>query len=226
MNNNDEDNIRIVLVDDHGLMREALTAMLSQVPGISVVGCAASGEELISHLTTFAPQVILMDIVMHGMSGLEATKWVKDRDPDVKVILLSGEIKKEFLTIGIQTGIDGYLTKDVEKNTLVNAIKSVHGGNKYFNEAITALVFEDFYNKNKNGTYKAKAETLDNLTKREVEVLSLIATGKSNKEVAGELFISVKTVETHKGHILEKLGLENVAQLVKYAIKNKIIADF
>lgn len=226
MNNKNEDKIRIVLVDDHGLMREALTAMLSDVPGISVVGCAASGEELISHLAAFAPDVILMDIVMHGMSGLEATKWVKDRDPEVKVILLSGEIKKEFLTIGIQTGIDGYLTKDVEKDTLVKAIRSVHGGNKYFNEAITSLVFEDFYNKNKNGTVRAKTETLDNLTKRELEVLSLIAAGKSNKEVAGELFISIKTVETHKGHILEKLGLDNVAQLVKYAIKNKIIADF
>ena len=223
---NDQKKINIAIVDDHGLMREALNVMLQQVPDMSVAGCVASGEDLINQLDILQPDVILMDIIMNGMTGIEATKWAKDRHPAVKVILLSAEVNKEFVTVGIQAGIDGYLTKDVEKERLIDAIRCVYGGTKYFNEAITALVFEYFYTRNKNGGVKPQARELDSLTKREVEVLSLIANGRKGKEVADELFISIKTVETHKSHILQKLGLHNVAQLVKYAIKNKIVSDF
>jgi DNA-binding NarL/FixJ family response regulator len=165
-----------------------------------------------------------MDIMMKGMTGIETTRWLKERNSKVKVILLSGEIKKEFVSAGIQSGIDGYLTKDVEKEILVEAIRATHNGEKFFNEAITSLVFEDFYKKEKNGRQGKQQLILNDLTKREVEVLALIAGGKSNKETADELFISIKTVDTHKSHILDKLGLKNTAELVKYAIKNKLIS--
>ena len=217
--------IRVVLVDDHGLMRDALAVTLSDVPGIAVVGCARSGEDLLNQLDTFQPDIILMDIVMQGMSGIEATRWVKDRDSKIKIILLSGEIRKEFVTVGIQTGIDGYLSKDSDKEVLVNAIRSVSDGRKYFNEAITALVLDDFYRIHTNGRVQEDNKKLSDLTRRELEVLTLIASGRTTKEVADELFISVKTVETHKSNILDKLGLRNIAELVKYAIKNKLISD-
>jgi DNA-binding NarL/FixJ family response regulator len=159
---------------------------------------------------------------MGGMTGLEATRWIKEQDKNIKVIIISSEVKKEFVSEGIKSGIDGYLPKNADKATLVDAIRSVHQGNKYFNQAITNLVFEDFYKIEKEGN-KASRPVAQGLTKRENEVLELVAQGKSNKEVADTLFISTKTVETHKSNILEKLGLKNTAELVKYAIKNNII---
>jgi DNA-binding NarL/FixJ family response regulator len=216
--------IKVVLVDDHTLMRDALAHTLQQHDEIQIVGSLPSGEEMINKFRLLTPDLIIMDIMMRGMTGIEATRWIKERSNAVKIILLSSEIKKEFVTAGIQAGIDGYLPKDVEKDVLMKAIHSVMKGERYFNEAITSLVFEDFYNKEKTSHHAHKQLELTELSKREMEVLALIAAGKSTKEVADELFISTKTVDTHKMHILDKLGLRNTAELVKYAIKNNLIS--
>ena len=217
-------NIKVLIVDDHRLLRDGLAALLKQAPDIEIVGSVASGEEAINIFPTLRPDVILMDIMMGGMTGIEATRWVKEQDGHVKVILISSEIKKELVTAGIQCGIDGYLPKDVDFNVLCDAIRTVQGGGRYFNEAITNLVFEDFYQKKKLTNTQGKVTLPNDLTKREQEVLALVASGKSNQEVADDLFISIKTVDTHKNHILDKLGLKNTAELVKYAIKNKLIS--
>ncbi len=215
--------INVLLVDDHTLMRDGISAMLKEVDDFEIVGALSSGEEAVSSFRALNADVILMDIVMKGMNGIEATRWIKERDSKVKVILLSMEVKKEFLKAGIQSGIDGYLPKDVNKETLVKAIQEVHNEGKYFNDAITALIFDDFYQREKASTQNQVHLKTSDLTKREQEVLTLVASGKSNKEVAEELFISIKTVETHKTHILDKLGLKNTAELVKYAIKKGLI---
>ena len=214
--------IRLFLVDDHTLMRDGIISMLSDYEDIHVVGSSPTGEEAISQIQELKPDIVLMDIMLRGMTGIEATRWIKEQDQNVKVILVSMEVKKEFLSAGIQCGINGYIPKDTDKETMIKAIRTVYGGERYFTEAITKLVFEDFYvhEKLKN------PETIrlpNDLTKREYEVLGLVAMGKGNKEIAELLFISVKTVETHKGHILEKLGLKNSAELIKYAIKNNIV---
>jgi DNA-binding NarL/FixJ family response regulator len=214
--------IRIVLVDDHAMLRDGISAMLKDVNGIEVVAAFSSGEEVVEEFETYKPSIILMDIVMKGMNGIEATRWIKERSPQTKVIIISSELKKEFVSTGIKCGIDGYLPKDASKATLVEAIRAVNEGNKYFNEAITSLVFEDFYQAEKSGV-RPKRKITEGLTRRESEVMEHIALGKTNLEVADTLFISVKTVETHKTNILEKLGLRNTAELVRYAIKNKII---
>lgn len=217
-----QDTIRVLLVDDHTMLREGLSFLLSHVGGIQIVGGVSSGEEAVNSLKDYNPNVILMDIMMGGMTGIEATRWIKEQEPDMKVIIISSEVKKEFVSAGIKCGIDGYLPKDADKETLIEAIKAVSRGEKYFNKAITNLIFEDYYNSEKTGR-KAKTKISVGLTKREHEVLEQVASGKSNQEVADTLFISVKTVETHKTNILEKLGLKNTAELVKYAIKNNII---
>jgi len=217
-------NIKVLIVDDHRLLRDGLAALLKEAPDIEIVGSVPSGEEAINIFPTLRPDVILMDIMMGGMTGIEATRWVKEQDSHVKVILISSEIKKELVTAGIQCGIDGYLPKDVDFNVLCEAIRTVKGGGRYFNEAITNLVFEDFYQKKKLTNTQGKVTLPNDLTKREQEVLALVASGKSNQEVADDLFISIKTVDTHKNHILDKLGLKNTAELVKYAIKNKLIS--
>jgi DNA-binding NarL/FixJ family response regulator len=216
--------IKVLIVDDHRLLRDGLAALLGQAEDIEIVGSVPSGEEAISIFPSLKPDVILMDIMMGGMTGIEATRWIKEQDNHVKVILISSEIKKDLVTAGIQCGIDGYLPKDVDFNVLHEGIRTVHKGGRFFNEAITNLVFEDFYQKKKLTNTNGKVTLPNDLTKREQEVLALVASGKSNQEVADDLFISIKTVDTHKNHILDKLGLKNTAELVKYAIKNKLIS--
>jgi DNA-binding NarL/FixJ family response regulator len=159
---------------------------------------------------------------MRGITGIEATRWIKEQNPEVKIILISSEINKDFITAGIKSGIDGYLPKDSDKETLINAINSVMSGARYFSPEVTALVFQDFYLKEKEGKGLPTKKTTE-LSKREEEVLVQIANGKSLKEAAELLFISTKTVETHKMHIQDKLGLTNTAQLVKYAIEHNLI---
>jgi DNA-binding NarL/FixJ family response regulator len=217
-----KNDINVLLVDDHVIFREGITSLLNQVDNIHVVGGLNNGEDAVSSYKQYSPDIILMDIVMRGMSGVEATRWIKEQDPDVKVILISSEIRSEYISNGIKCGIDGYLPKDADKQMLIEAIRTVHTGGKYFNQAIVNLVFNDFCKSEKEGVKRVK-KVSDSLSKRETEVLQLVAEGRTNQEVADLLFISVKTVETHKTHILEKLGLKNTAELVRYAIKQNII---
>jgi DNA-binding NarL/FixJ family response regulator len=217
-----DEKIKVLLTDDHKLIRDGIESMLLNTDDIEVIGSVSSGEESVNEVRRNRPDVILMDVMMGGMTGIEATRWVKEFDPTVKVVLVTMEISKDYVSAGIKSGVDGYLPKDIDKETLLEAIRTVYKGGRFFNEAIMKLVFEDFYSHER---LKSPDKKLPNdLTKREHEILGLVASGKSNKELAEALFISVKTVETHKTHILDKLGLKNTTELVKYAIKNNIIS--
>jgi DNA-binding NarL/FixJ family response regulator len=213
--------IKVLLTDDHKLIRDGIRLMLESTTDMEVIGSVASGEEAINEVRESRPDVIVMDVMMGGMTGIEATRWIKDIDSTIKIVVLSMEISKEYVSAGIKSGVDGYLPKDVDQETLVNAIRTVYNGGRFFNDAIMKLVFEDFYTHEK---LKNPTKMPHELTKREFEILALAASGKTNKEVAESLFISIKTVETHKTNILEKLGLRNTTDLVRYAIKNKIIS--
>lgn len=214
--------ISVLIVDDHTILREGMNSLLNGHDDIRVAGSASSGEEAVNLSKELNPDVILMDIVMGGMNGLEATRWIKEQDAKVKVIIISSEVTREYVTQGIKCGIDGYLPKNANRETVVEAIRSVHQGNKFFDEAITNLVFEDYYSKEKDGRKSRKDGS--GLTRREYEIIEQVASGKSNQEVADTLFVSIKTVETHKKNILDKLGLKNSVQLVRYAIKYNIIS--
>ncbi|MEI9918415.1 MAG: response regulator transcription factor [Bacteroidota bacterium] len=214
--------IQVLLVDDHKLVRDGVQSILEPMNDITVIGSVPSAEDAINAIRDTRPDVIVMDIMMAGMTGIEAARWIKGTDPTIKVILLAMEISKGYVSAGIKSGVDGYLPKDVDKETLVKSIRTVHEGGRFFDEAIIKLVFEDFYSHEKLKSDDKKLP--DDLTKREYEVLGLIAAGKTIKELAENLFISPKTVETHRSHIMEKLGLVNTAGLIKYAIKNKIIS--
>lgn len=214
--------IRVLVVDDHGLMRQGITSMLTTDEQIEIIATADSGEAAVNIAGELEPDLMLMDIVMKGMSGIEATRWIKEQRPKTKIILVSSEVNKDNITDGIKSGIDGFLPKDSDKDTLSQAIRVVMSGERYFSPEITALVFQDFYLKEKEGKGLPTRKASE-LTKREEEVLTKIAEGKTLKQVADDLFISVKTVETHKMHIQDKLGLSNSVQLVKYAIENGYI---
>jgi DNA-binding NarL/FixJ family response regulator len=215
--------IKILLVDDHRLVQDGIASILGQAEGISICGKCASGEEAVGLVRSLSPHVVLMDIVMKGMTGIEATRWIKDMDSTIKIILISTEVKKEFVSAGIKSGIDGYVSKDATKDMLLEAINKVYNGERYFTDAITKLIFEDYFLTEK-GEKKRDRKTTKELTERENEILELVAQGIGNKEISDRLFISVRTVETHKTHILDKLGLKNAAELVRYAIKHNIIS--
>ncbi len=211
--------IKVVLVDDHQLLLEGIASMLNNIEYVSIVGKASSGEEAVNIVNELKPEVVLMDIIMHGMTGIEATRWIKEQDEEIKIILISSDVNEKFVSLAIQAGVDGYLPKNVDKETLLEAIKAVNNGERFFTKDITNIVMESMY----SGGGKSKPKNDGELSKREFEVLQEVVKGKSNQEVADDLFISVKTVETHKSNIMSKLDLKNTVELVKYAIKNKII---
>jgi DNA-binding NarL/FixJ family response regulator len=217
-----EKKINVVIVDDHGLLRQGIASLLENIADIQVIASLSSGEEAVSLPSTVQPDVFLMDIMMKGMTGIEATRWIKEQSPGIRIILISSEVNKDFISAGIKSGIDGYLPKDVGKEELITAIRKVMGGDRYFSQQVTALVFQDFYLQKTEGKGLPTKKS-NELTKRENEVLILIANGKSLKQISEELFISIKTVETHKLNIQDKLGLSNTAQLVKYAIEQKLV---
>lgn len=216
--------IKVLLVDDHALVRDSIAIMLAQTVDIQIVGRLSSGEELINKVRDLQPDIVITDIFLRGISGIEATRWVKERNGSIKIVLLSREVNKELLCSGIQCGIDGYLPKETETDNLIQAIRQVYQGKKYFDDTIIKLVFEDFYISQRSEQQKKKSMLRAQLSKREMEVLSLIVAGKSYSEIGEELSISTKTVDTHKTHVLDKLGLKNTVELVKYAVKNELIS--
>ncbi len=212
--------IKIILVDDHLLLLEGIASMLQNIEYIKIVGKASSGEEAINLVNELNPDIVLMDIVMQGMTGIEATKWIKDQNDNVKIIILTSEVSEKYVSLAIKAGVDGYLPKNVEKPILIEAINKVNSGERFFSQSISNIMLDSFY---KQESGEVKSTSNGELTKREFEILKQVALGKSNQEVADELFISIKTVETHKTNILSKLGLRNTVELVRYAIKNKVI---
>ena len=214
--------IKILIADDHELVREGIEALISSAKDMEAIGLVGSGEEAINAARATRPDVVLMDITMPGMNGVEAARWIKGMDASIRVIMITMEVSKEYVSASIKSGVDGYVPKNAGKKIMLDAIRSVHRGERYFNDAVKKLIFDDFYTLEK---LKHPKRVLPNqLTNRESQVLALIAAGRSNKEIAEELFISVKTVETHKTHILMKLGLNNNSELIRYAIKNKIVS--
>lgn len=214
--------IRVAIADDHGLMRHGIVSLLEEDPELEVTASVSSGEDAVNVANSRPPDVFLLDIVMKGMNGIETCRWIKDQNPAIKIILLSSEVSKEYISEGMKTGIDGYLLKDCTKEVLIEAIRTVMRGEKFFSPEVTNLVFRDFYLKETEGKGLPSARPKE-LSKRETEVLVLIAAGRTIKEIGDQLFISPKTVETHKAHLMDKLGLTNTAQLVRYAIDHKLV---
>lgn len=211
--------IKVFVVDDHKLFAQGVIQLLAGSDQFEVTGWVTSGEEAINAIAKSRPDVLLMDIILKNMTGIEACRWINERYPQTKILLLSMEVNREYLSAGIQCGVNGYLHKDVEKTILFQALETVYYGGQYFADALKKLVFEDFYNRQR----VQQTQPGNDLTKREHEILALVAEGKTHREISDMLFISTKTVDTHKSNILGKLGLKNNAELTRYAIMNNII---
>jgi len=213
--------INIILTDDHQVVRDGLKSMLNGVPDIQIIAQAATGKELYEILTKKKADVLILDIELPDISGLEICSKVSDDYPDLKILILSMYTGEEFIFKALAEGAKGYLPKNTTRDELVEAIRSIAGGNDYYSPMISEIMLKSYIKKAKsrNSVDKDLAE----LSKREVEVLKMLAEGIPNYEIAEKLFISIRTIESHKSHIMQKLELHTTAELVKFAIRKKLI---
>jgi DNA-binding NarL/FixJ family response regulator len=214
--------IRVVLVDDHTILREGVRSLLDEESDIVVVGEADDGLEALEVVETLAPDVVIMDMVMPRMNGLEATREIKQRRPEVRVLILSMYDDDEYVQQIIQAGASGYVLKRVAAGELVHAIREVHKGSSFLQPTIAAKLIED-YVRRVRGETATEARGADPLTDRERQVLKLIAEGHTNQRIAELLHLSKKTVESHRANIMRKLDLHDVTELVKYALRTGLI---
>lgn len=210
--------IRVILADDHRLFRAGLRSILEAQPGIEVVGEAVDGHAALACAARTPADILLLDISMPGLNGLETLRRLATEKHDIRVIVLSMHSDRYFIAEAFKAGARGYLLKDSAIQELVKATKTVMRGDVYLNSTVGGVLVSD---------YIALAATTngseDVLSSREREILQMIAEGRTTKDVAGELFISVKTVETHRKHLMDKLDIHSVAELTRYAIRTKII---
>ncbi|MFC5700312.1 response regulator [Cohnella faecalis] len=213
--------VRIMVVDDHAVVRSGLVLLLDGKHGMQVVGEAADGDEAIRKGEELRPDVVLMDLSMpNGKDGLTATSELKKRLPDTSVLILTMHDDDEYLFRAIKAGASGYLLKSAPHEELLAAIRNIADGNAYLYPTATKKLMGDYLEKLKHGDHSG---AYDSLTAREKEIMAKVAQGYSNKEIAELLQISVKTVETHKSNLMEKLGIRTKPDLVKFALKKGLL---
>ena len=208
--------ISILLVDDHALMRQSLRALLSAEEDMTIIGEAGHGREAIELVAESLPDVVLMDVSMPQMNGIEATRQIKARFPEVKVVVLSMYSNEEYVVQMLQAGVSGYVLKAADSAEVVVAIRAAMADETFLSTPISRKVIQDYIQRVKE---RDKGDDFDLLTQREREVLQLLAEGASTQEIADQLHISTKTVETHRGNMMLKLGTANKTDLVKYAYR-------
>ena len=213
--------IRVLVVDDHMIMRQLLRRFLEDQTEIEVVGDAGSGREAVASVEKLSPDVVVMDMGMPGLNGMEATRQIRKRFPKTRVLILTMYMEDEQIVAALRAGAAGYVVKKSELEELLLGIRAVHRGNTYFSAALSeGEAINDYMWQAKKEEPKVGYELL---TSREREVLQLIAEGYSNQRIAQELFISVKTVEAHKAHIMSKLHARNRTDLIRYALRKGLV---
>lgn len=213
--------IRIVVADDHDVVRAGLRFLLQRQEDMEIVGEAADGRELVRLATELNPSIIVADIAMPQLNGIDAAAQILHYNPDIRIIILSMYADEEFLVRALAAGVKAYLLKDAVQADLVRAVRAVATGRSFFSPAIAQALAEDYVRQLQS---KGIDDSYELLTEREREVLQLLAEGKSNKEVATLLNVSSYTVESHRTHLMQKLNLHNTAEIVLYAVRKKIVA--
>ena len=211
---------RLVIAEDHNLLRQGLRSIVSGLPDFSVVGEATDGKEAIRQALSLRPDVILMDLSMPGMNGIEATLHIKQRLPDTRVIALTAYKTDEYVREALRAGADGYVLKDGAYEELVTALRSVASGKKFLSQDVSGHLVTTFLHRD---SAPAKATPWGSLTARERSILKLIAEGRTNRMAAAFLNVSPKTVEKHRASLMRKLGLRNVAELTLVALESGLI---
>ncbi|HKJ14024.1 MAG TPA: response regulator transcription factor [Desulfobulbales bacterium] len=213
---------KIVIAEDHTILRAGLRALLSGQNGLEVIGEAGDGREAIRKVDTLQPDLLLIDLSMPKLNGIDAIREIKSQHPEMKIIVLTVHKSDEYIIAALKAGANGYMLKDASQNELLLAIDYVINGKTFLSPSISDKVVDAFLNTDKKDK---PAAVLDNLTAREREILKLVAEGNTNKKIAEHLCISLKTVEKHRSNLMQKLDLRNTAALTAYAIAKKMV-DF
>jgi DNA-binding NarL/FixJ family response regulator len=215
-----KDTIKIILADDHRIFRKGLKSLLSEKENIEVLAEADNGDEALEAARKYKPEIVVMDIAMPKMDGIEATRQIRERFPDTEVVVLSMHAKKAYIDQVLKAGAKGYVLKDSDEENLLSAIETVHNGGYYLDSPIADQVLSDYFSDKSKRELKKQS---DPLSEREREVLRLLAEGHSNQEVADTLYISRKTVENHRANIVRKTGIQGQVGLTKYAARIGLI---
>jgi two-component system, NarL family, response regulator NreC len=212
--------LKVLIAEDHGVVRKGLRLLLEQHKEIVVVGEAANGREAVDLAAALAPQVIIMDVTMPLLNGLEAADQILRSNHQIGVIMLTMHADESYVLRALSIGVKGYLLKDAAEEDVFLAIKAVAAGKTFFSSAITQTLLEDYI---KVLRHDGLSDSFDLLTMREKEVLQLLAEGKTNKEVASLLNVSPNTVESHRNNLMQKLNLHNTAEIVLYAVRKALV---
>jgi DNA-binding NarL/FixJ family response regulator len=215
--------INIVLADDHVLVRKGIKSMLELDTEIKVVGEASNGKEALQVAGELKPDILVLDIRMPEMTGLEAAAALKRYAPDTRAVILSMHDSEDYVVQALQAGAYGYLLKDTDKEEFVRALKQVHGGNKYFSGAVSHVLANQLLNARPYLSSRAPVEDTYHLTKREKEILRMVIEGKHNKEIADSLGKSLRTIETHRFNIMKKLAVNNAIDMVNKAVREHLV---
>jgi DNA-binding NarL/FixJ family response regulator len=213
--------VRIVLADDHTVMRNGLRLLLERQPNLQVVGEAADGRQAVALTEAEHPDVVIMDIAMPNLNGIEAARQIVNHSPKTAIAILSMHSDESYVIRALKAGARAYLLKDSAEADLLAAVRALTEGKSFFSPAISKILVEDYMRQLES---RGAEDTYELLTNREREILQLLAEGKTNKEVANMLNLSLYTVETHRTHILQKLNLHSVPELILYAVRKGIIA--
>ena len=214
------DQIRILLSDDHNILRDGMRLLLERQPGFVVVAEASDGRETLDLVQNHQPDVVVMDIAMPNMNGIEATRRITEKHPQMGVVILSMHYDESYVIRSLKAGARAYLLKDAMKSELIAAIHAVAEGRSFFSPKISRILQEDYVQALGR---KGADDSYELLTDREREILQLVAEGKTNKEIAHTLNLSLYTVDTHRTHILQKLNLHSVPEVILYAVRKGII---
>lgn len=206
----------VLLVEDHVVVRQGIKALLSDEPDLEIVGEADNGREALQAVMELQPNLVLMDISMPGLNGIEATRQIRQRHPEVKVIVLSMHANEEYVFQVLRAGASGYVLKQSDSSEVLTAIRAALAGGSFLSPPISRAVIDDYV---RRAEARGEESDLDLLTSREREVLQLLAEGMSNREIADQLNISVKTVETHRSNMMNKLDVDSKTELIKYALR-------
>jgi len=213
--------VRILLADDHGIVRRGMRSLLDTEPGVEVVGEASNGREALKLIETLKPDMAILDVAMPMLNGIEVTAQAMKAFPELKVIILSMYADESYVVRALTAGARAYLLKEATEEDLLPAVRAVRNGRSFFSPAISSILLADYVRHLKQ---RGLEDSYDILSDREKEVLQLLAEGRSNKEAAGVLNLSLSTVETHRLKLMQKLGLHNTAEIVLYAVRKGIIA--
>jgi two-component system response regulator NreC len=216
--------IRILIADDHDLVRSGLRLLFRNSPEFSVVAEAADGREAIRLVDRHDPDVAILDISMPGLDGIEATKRIKQSHPDIKVVILSVHEDEEYAHQVLRAGASGYVLKNARKKEIFQAVRLALRGERFFSGGISKLIVDGFIKRTENHALEPQEATDSRLlTKRELEVLQYIAQGYTNRQIAEKLFLSFRTVNTHRSNLMHKLGIHDTASLVRHAISTGLV---